>query len=110
MPKYILHSILILFLSFGSLGAYAQNTEVSKEQIERSIEELTSRVDAELDYSELVDHFTNLARNPININTATAEDLEELMFLDNTQIAALLDFRRKNGDFTSFYELKNIDD
>jgi len=96
-------------MSINSWVSYAQNMEVSKEQIERSIEELTSRVDAELDYSELVDHFTNLALNPININTATAEGLEDLMFLDNTHIAALLDFRRKNGDFTSLYELKNID-
>ena len=109
MQRYILHSILILFLSLGSTILHAQNTEASKEQIERSIEELTSRVDAELDYSELVDHFTNLIQHPININTATQEQLEELMFLDNTHIAALLDFRRKNGDFKSLYELKNID-
>jgi len=109
MQKYILHSILFILLSFSSVLLYAQNTEASKEQIERSIEELTSRVDVELDYSELVDHFTNLIQHPININTATASDLEELMFLNNTQIAALIDFRRKNGDFTSIYELKNIE-
>ncbi len=109
MQRYFLHSILILFLSLSSTIIYAQNTEASKEQIERSIEELTSRVDAELDYSELVDHFTNLIQHPININTATQEELEELMFLDNTQIAAFLDFRQKNGDFKSLYELKNID-
>ncbi len=105
MQKYILHTVLFILLSFSSVLLYAQNTEASKEQIERSIEELTARVDVELDYSELVDHFTNLIQHPININTATSSELEDLMFLNNTQIAALIDFRRKNGDFTSIYEL-----
>jgi len=108
MHKLVIHSVLILFLSLSSMMLYAQNTEASKEQIERSIEELTGRIDAELDYSELVDHFTNLIQHPININTANQEQLEGLMFLDNAQIEALIEFRRKNGDFKSLYELKNI--
>ncbi|MCK5857390.1 MAG: helix-hairpin-helix domain-containing protein [Bacteroidales bacterium] len=109
MRRPALHIIILFLALFAGKHLFAQNTEASKEQIERSIEELTSRVDAELDYSELLDHFTNLAQNPININTASEENLIELMFLNNTQIAALIDFRYKNGDFTSIYELKNIE-
>ncbi|RLD67744.1 MAG: hypothetical protein DRI84_01650 [Bacteroidetes bacterium] len=109
MRRNSLHIIILILAFFAGKQVFAQNTEVSKEQIERSIEELTSRIDAELDYSELLDHFTNLAQYPININIANEEDLEQLMFLNNTQIAALIDFRKKNGDFTSLYEIKNIE-
>lgn len=109
MQKTRIYIIALFILTFCGQALFAQNTEASREQIERSIEELTSKLDADLDYSELLDHFTELAQNPININSATADDLQRLMFLNNTQIAALIDFRWKNGEFKSLYELKNID-
>ncbi len=109
MKRAFVHiGFLLVLLAIPAL-VFAQETAASKEQIERSIEELTERVDANLDYSELFEHFSFLAKNPINLNTATIDELEQLLFLNDAQIQALLDFRRKNGDFTTIYELKNIE-
>ncbi len=103
------HIVLLLCLLITPVLLWGQNTEYSKQQIERSIEELTERVDANLDYSELFEHFSFLSKNPIPINTADAGQLQQLLFLNDAQIQALIDFRKKNGDFKSIYELKNID-
>lgn len=44
----------------------------------------------EVDYEELQSDLIDIAANPINLNTAHAEDLEQLRFLSNQQIDAIL--------------------
>lgn len=44
----------------------------------------------EADYEEVHERLTELAARPINLNTATAEDLSRLMFLSDSQIDAIL--------------------
>jgi hypothetical protein len=49
-----------------------------------------------------------LTEHPINLNTATVEQLKQIPFLSDIQIINMLDYLKKNGQFVSIYELKNI--
>jgi hypothetical protein len=105
----LLRSLILFFLVPLAIGVNAQSQEYAEEIIQQRIEELASRSDEELDFSELFDHFLNLYQNPININTANQQDLEQLMFLNDNQIMVLLAQRKRKGAFQSIYELKDLD-
>ncbi len=104
--KLLLTVLLSIVYSY-SYGQYSDDD--AKKVIEQRIEELSARTNAEFDFSELYDHFLELYEHPININTATSEELRELMFLNDNQIAVLIDARSKNRGFSTIYELKDLD-
>jgi hypothetical protein len=62
--------------------------------------------------SESVENLYNdlsyLTEHPINLNTVTAEQLKQIPFISDIQILHILDYLKKNGQFVSIYELKNI--
>ncbi|MDR0573073.1 MAG: helix-hairpin-helix domain-containing protein [Tannerella sp.] len=57
---------------------------------------------------KLYNDLSFLSENPLNINRITAEQLKELPFLSDLQILNILDYLKKQGEFVSIYELKNI--
>ncbi|WP_291857641.1 helix-hairpin-helix domain-containing protein [Marinilabilia sp.] len=61
------------------------------------------------DVSVLTEHLIGLARNPININVAGREDLEQIFFLTDIQVENILFKRYVNGSFLSIYELQAVD-
>lgn len=61
------------------------------------------------DLSFLIEDLLDLARDPLNINTAEREDLERIFFLGDIQIENILFKRYVNGPFLSIYELQAVD-
>lgn len=108
MRNYFQYIILLSFLVF-SFELKAQTDERAKEIIEQRIEELSARTDMEFDFSELYDHFLFLYHHPININSASTEELRTLMFLNENQIIVLKDAVKRKGSIRSVYELKDLD-
>ncbi len=45
---------------------------------------------------------------PININKASAVDLQTALLLRRSQANALIDYRTRNGDFKSLADLRNV--
>ena len=83
--------------------------DLSKQQIiENFIEEIAENTDEELDYSTLFDDLYYLSENPINLNSATSEDLDKLQILTPYQIRNIVEYRKKEGEFLSIYELQLI--
>ncbi len=108
--KYILKiSLFIIIALFFANNLKAQIDLEAKEIINQRIEELSAKTDMEFDFSELYDHFADLYEHPIAINSATEEELQQLMFLNNNQIIILMEARDKNGGFQTIYELKDLD-
>lgn len=104
--KLLLVSIFIFVFD----SAFSQKyDDYAKEIIQQRIEELSEKTDMEYDFSELYDHFFTLYENPININIADANQLRELIFLNDNQIAVLIDARWKSKGFSTIYELKDLD-
>ncbi len=79
-------SIWLCLLS--AVAVYAGDREWLENVIGDVYEQLTE-VSA-VDYEELQEDLSDIAVHPINLNTARAEDLERLRFLNDTQIDAIL--------------------
>lgn len=105
MKKLIVTFFILVFFVGNS---FSQQENV-KELIEQKIEELTESSENEYDYSDLYDLLFNLYQNPINLNSATKEDLLQLPFLNDLLVESILEHRQKYGQFISNYELKDIE-
>ena len=73
------------------INELAEDAEENAESLEKLFEELSS-----------------LSENLLNLNHATAEQLRQIPFLTEVQIAEILDYRQKQQEFVSIYELKNL--
>lgn len=69
------------------------------------IEDLSAQDESEQDYSDLTEQLYALAEHPINLNTATPEQLRALVFLNDFQMASLQQYRDSLGPVYSIYEL-----
>jgi competence protein ComEA len=56
----------------------------------------------------LTQHFGPEKPGPININKATAVDLQTTLLLRRSQAMALLQYRSQHGDFQSIDDLRNV--
>ncbi|MGD1845310.1 MAG: ComEA family DNA-binding protein [Salibacteraceae bacterium] len=91
--------------------AWGQTTrEEEKNQIiEYRIELIAENLEAEeLDFTTLFDELSSYYDRPLDLNSATAEDLGALHLLNEFQINALFEHRRIAGDLISIYELQGI--
>lgn len=101
---------IVLFSMF--FGAVAQ---INKEQDKaRIIEETVELIiqDAEIsdaDFTTLFDDLEGYFDNPINVNNATLEELNELRLLNQYQIINLLRYRKSYGNILTYFELINVD-
>ena len=78
------------------------NTNVIENYIEDTGEETP------FDFNTAFEDIEVLARKKLDLNKATAEDLSDLLVLNDLQIQNLLKYRRDLGDLISIYELQAI--
>lgn len=76
--------------------------------IEDLIEHIARNTVDNLDYQTLFDNLFQALENPVNINTASREDLEKLQLLTDFQIASLHKYIREEGRLLSIYELPQV--
>lgn len=62
----------------------------------------------DFDAHQLVEHLENLADNPLDLNTASRTDLENLWLLTEAQVAAFFEYREKLGPFLATEEMQAI--
>ena len=62
------------------------------------------------DASVLIERLLDIVRNPININAADREALEQIFFLTDIQVENILFKRYVNGPFLTIYELQAVED
>ncbi len=104
--SFIISTVLlcVLFL-YNTNTANAQNPV-----IENIIEELAANSDLEdVDYSTFAEDLSFYLDNPLNLNDATAEQLENLHFLSEQQIHNLLTYVARRGSMATIYELQLVD-
>jgi hypothetical protein len=104
---YLLMLIALITLPV-SLNAQDLNCEKDR-QIEQIVESLASSDDGESDNPQILDDLTKYAENPLNINTATADELARLNLVDYRQIQNILGYRKKYGFILSPYELNAVE-
>ncbi len=101
----VLVSCLCVIITTNSNKIYAQNPV-----IENILEELAGDSEmSDVDYSNFVENLTFYMQNPLNLNDATTEQLENLHFLSLQQINNLQKYIKKTGGMQTIYELQLID-
>lgn len=104
--------ISLLYLLMGT--ASAQDTIapilLNRDELDPSIEDVISNaeIDDQVDYSYITDYLRDLERRPLNLNTATREELLNLPGMDDLLISQLREHIRKFGPLTSIYELQAV--
>ena len=102
-----------VFHILTSLTLYSQEPEkqvrTDETDLIDKVENIAENSDVSLDYTELLTDLKYYKDNPLNLNSATADDLKKLIFLNNIQIYNILAYRENYGNFVSVYELQGID-
>ncbi|MBN1340026.1 MAG: helix-hairpin-helix domain-containing protein [Bacteroidales bacterium] len=105
----IFFAFSILYLFPGPARAQEPGaTEAERILLDR-IEQYVSQSETGQDYEELFDRLVGLLENPVNINSADAEELGKIIFLNEMQIYNILAYRDMSGAFVSLTELAFID-
>lgn len=100
------NSLAFLFLCC-SLGSIAQEkSEVVQQRIEFIAEQLESE---DIDLTNVVEQLNYYFDHPLNLNGATAEELEDLNLLSAVQINDLLLHVKLFGKLISIYELQSLE-
>lgn len=112
-PRCFIHfpGLLLTVLLFGVMPLSAQDPEdvIKDEATEQKIEQLATGTENEMDYSELLQDMDFFLKHPLNLNTATADELSAFIILNDLQISNLLTHIQNNGKLLSVYELQSID-
>ncbi len=96
----------LIWLLFVCIELCAQTTP---EGIEQQLENITEQSeDAEATDDSWLQQIEYLKNNPLNLNNATADDLNELQILSPLQIENFIAYRTLLGKLISIYELQAI--
>ena len=100
-------SVLLLGLGLA-FGAQAQDFPREEIDLDLFIQQLFQVQDEDTNYEDLYEALFQFYRNPLNLNTATKEELGSLFVLSETQVNNLFDHIQRNGKLLSIYELQSI--
>jgi hypothetical protein len=92
-----------------NLTTTAQEFPRTNIDLSRVTDDLVGFQDNDINYQDLYENYAQLFSNPININTASADELRLLNILTEKQITSLLDYR-KSSELISVYELQSVPD
>lgn len=99
--------IITLFLT-GVI--YAQEEEKQR-IIEQRIEFIGENLeDSDIDFTTYFDDLFLYYDEPLNLNTATFEELQRLHLLTDVQIQAIIQYRYDYGNYITVYELGSIEE
>jgi hypothetical protein len=100
-----LTSILVILLVMVMQGISQQSPDELLQYLMQSYYDPESEGEPDLHLDEL----SALLRNPINLNTADRAEFEQIFFIGDDVIEAIIAFRDSFGTFLSFYELAAIE-
>jgi len=106
---YLLKYMLILAYLFLSINLIAQKLQPKNEVISSIIEKLIENQESQLDYTDLQAQLAYYFDTKINLNKCTENELQQLLFLKQSEIISILNHRNKFGEFESIYELQAVD-
>ncbi|MDX2301442.1 MAG: helix-hairpin-helix domain-containing protein [Microscillaceae bacterium] len=88
----------------------AQNIQKPEIDLDSFIQELFPVQDEDLNYEDIYETLFLLYSNPLNLNRCTRDELQSLFILSEKQLNSFFEYREKNGNFLSIYELQAVPD
>ena len=100
---------LTVLIMVSLIAVQAQVTEPPGGTVEQQLEDITaSNEDAETEDDSYLIELNSFLKNPVNLNTADRNLLEELKILSPMQIQSLISYRERLGLLVSIYELQAV--
>jgi hypothetical protein len=98
----------MLFFTAGVMAQVEIPQQTEESIIEEKIENTANTADESTDLTELTDQLQYYLQHPINLNTATMEELMESGLFTQLQVNSIIDHRNADsaGAFISIYELQ----
>lgn len=100
---------LIRFLCILVIPSAGYTQILEDADFEHIIEEILPQQEYDVDYNDLYDRLFSMYSSPLNLNTATHADFQSLYFLNDEQISGIIEYRKKYGNFLTFFELNTIE-
>ncbi len=109
--RYFIIISLLMICSPAHLFSQSQDEEI-RNQIEREIESAIEETDSEesdASLEEVLEFIEELARQPLNINRASADDLMQIPGLGFRLATNIVNYRLANAPFTSIEQLSRVE-
>ncbi len=100
--------LLVFLFATYTTAVFSQEIPAKEIDIQQLLDELISYQDEELNYEELYENYLQLLQQPLNLNTASAEQLRSLYILSESQVQEFIAYRREQGKLLSLYELQTL--
>ena len=97
--------VILLSIHFLLIPCSAQEIPLTTEQ---QLENLADAEQAETEDDTYLQELEHFKTNPVNLNTADADELKQLRVLTGLQIANLISYRNLLGKLISIYELQAV--
>ena len=99
--RHLLLCFLCLVCACNFVFSQEEKSDIQKDNfIEQRVEQISENADnADIDYSNLLEDLQYFAKNPINLNAAKIEDLQQLNLLTEVQILSLLKHIERTGNW-----------
>ncbi|MBT1705478.1 helix-hairpin-helix domain-containing protein [Chryseosolibacter indicus] len=88
--------------------ANAQDYPRERIDLSKLTDNILTWQDEDIGYEEIYENYVQLYANPIDLNTASFDDLHLINILTDNQINQLLEYRKENGALLSVYELQSV--
>lgn len=99
----------VVFILISMLFQIAAKAQVPGSVTEQQLEAVTEgNEDAETQDDSFLQQLQQFAKNPVNLNTADAVTMKELIILSPLQIQNIISYRSLFGNFISLYELQAV--
>lgn len=109
MARQIFLLILLMTACTGPCSAQQGNFDHNDQRgWEMLFSNLVTEEDETQDWDVVYDALCELESSPVDINTATKEDLQRIPFLNDEDIAEILEYVFRNGDMLSKQELVSV--
>ncbi|WP_262385915.1 helix-hairpin-helix domain-containing protein [Hymenobacter sp. BT491] len=112
MSRKLMHRLAAFLGLFLSIVPALQAQEYVRPaaDLDRLVQELFAEIQSDqVPYEDVYETLLQYYQTPLNLNTATREELRSLLLLSEAQISALLHHREQVGMLLSMYELQSID-
>jgi len=101
---------IVCLFTFFYLPLFSQSATQTAESIINDIfEQYTAETEESIDYESFYNDMMVFIQQPLNLNNATREELEKLVFLSDLQIENILAYIYKNRKMNTVYELQLIE-
>jgi hypothetical protein len=111
LRRYTGWSALVMCLGGLALAAPARAQELPRRapDLDRLTQELFAEIQSDqVPYEDLYETLLQYYQTPVNLNSASREDLRALLLLSEAQITNLLKHRQETGPLLSLYELQAV--